>query len=66
MPQKSTIYDVATGRVEQPAADPVRRSTRREQLANTVTILGTTCLVLGAALGYSAGYLAGLRDREDR
>jgi len=66
MPQKSTIYDVATGRVEQPAPDPVRRSTRREQLANTVTILGTTCLVLGAALGYSAGYLAGLRDREDR
>ena len=66
MSKKSIIYDVTTGRIEQPPPDErPKAQRRREQLANTVTLLGTTCLVLGAAIGYSAGYLAGLKDREN-
>jgi len=65
MSKKSTLYDVSTGRFEPaPPEERPRAQRRREQLANTVTLLGTTCLVLGAAIGYSAGYLAGLKDRE--
>jgi hypothetical protein len=64
MPKQSTIYDVATGRIEEPPAAPNVQRARREQLATTVTLLGTTCIVLGAAIGYSAGYLAGLREKE--
>lgn len=65
MPKKSIIYDVSTGRIDPPPPDErPKAQRRREQLAHTVTLLGTTCLVLGAAIGYSAGYLAGLKDRE--
>ena len=65
MSKNSIIYDVTTGKFEHTPEEPPRARRRREQLANTVTLLGTTCLVLGAAIGYSAGYLAGLKDREN-
>jgi len=65
MSKKSIIYDVSTGQFEHPPDERPKARRRREQLANTVTLLGTTCLVLGAAIGYSAGYLAGLKDREN-
>ena len=52
MSKKSTLYDVSTGRFEPaPPEERPRAQRRREQLANTVTLLGTTCLVLGAAIG---------------
>ena len=66
MSKHSIIYDVTTGRIDPPQPEgPSKAQRRREQLASTVTLLGTTCLVLGAAIGYSAGYLAGLKDREE-
>ena len=65
MSKNSIIYDVTTGQFEHPPEERPKAQRRREQLANTVTLLGTTCLVLGAAIGYSAGYLAGLKDREN-
>lgn len=62
MTKPTVIYDVTpparTPESSMPLADRMRAN-----LATSVAVFGTTCLVIGAIVGYSTGLVDGLRQR---